>query len=492
MSSLKLFLLLITCLILAACGQTAAPVVATTSTQARLNLNVELAHAAANSEQTIRYAELNSSGPLETSSEQMIAYKDGQFELLDAETVRSGMSLEPDLKIRAFQTGATPAEESALPGHLKLLQSERLWSLSKGAGVTVAVIDSGIDTAHSSFQNVLLDGYDFITDSNDLSDASGHGTAVAALVAGQGLGLAPEAKVLPLRVLNEHGEGSSFDLIQALLFAADLLPQQPNPHKADIITLSLGTTTYSRAVHEAVQHVAAAGVLLVAATGNAGADELAYPAAFEEVIAVGAGELKQDGWHKANYSNYGAGLELLAPLGGQAKTEWGQYSENGVLSALSGGGLAHVHGTSYAAPQIAGLIALLLASDLQPERVRSILKQSSSDIAAVGWDNASGYGVVNAAAALRLATLSARPQGPLTVQLLDPNSLQELSAHYTHMQDSVQLRAGDYRVSFLYEPKYDTELTLTSTVQYRASKPDLVNLEAGSSHTLTVTLNPLF
>ena len=499
-SSLKLFLFIIMALtVLSACGQTPTPI----SQQASLTLNIKLSDTLARQQaQTHEHAVTNpvTNPSTPPNSSHLIVYGDG-FERISAEdaSLKSGQ-LEPEQTIRAFDldafntdaldADALNASNGELAGHLKLLQSERLWSRSKGAGVTVAVIDSGVDVAHPSLQDALLDGYDFICDCATVQ-ATNHGSAVAALVAGRGYGLAPEAKLLPLTVLDEHGEGSSYDLIRALLFAANLLPEQPNPHKADIITLSLGTESYSAAVHEAVRQVAAAGVVLIAATGNADA-QIAYPAAFEEVIAVGAGELVGGLWRKADYSNYGNGLDILAPLGGDSQSAWGSYSEQGVLSILSGGGAARFQGTSYAAPQIAGIAALLLASGVGHEQVRDILRRSSSDVGAAGWDMATGYGVVNAAAALRLANVRGRVQGPLTLQLLDPNSLQELSALYTERHARVTLKPGSYRVSFLYDPNFNNELTTTSRVAYRASTPDLLNVNPGDALTLNAVLKPLF
>ena len=196
---------------------------------------------------------------------------------------------EPEFLIQGY---AEKTDFLAQQGHLALLNSSEVWKVSKGEGVVVAVIDSGVNTI-PSLETALLPGYDFIAEQVLQADESGHGTSIATLIAGQGpyWGLAPKAKILPLKVLDEYNRGSSHNLIRALLFATDRLEGFDNPYPADVINLSLGSRSYSEALHETIKGLRAQGVWVIAAAGNEGS-ELSYPARFSEVIAVGAAEVQ--------------------------------------------------------------------------------------------------------------------------------------------------------------------------------------------------------
>ena len=460
---------------LAACSQPA-------SFQAQLALDIELAAATSGSPLPA------AATPHLSETGQLIARRGMRLTLIAAPETRDyqrrGYSLEPLSEVRSLELSG--GSSTGGQGHLALLQSEKLWTFGKGEGVTVAVIDSGVNPAHPSLAGALLPGYDFVadqftTDQSAVHDESGHGSAVAALIAGRGpvYGLAPEASVLPLRVLDAKGEGSSYNLAKALLFAADLLPELPNPHKADIINLSL-EGPYSETVHEAVKRVKAAGINLVAAAGNGSGKAVSYPAAFAEVLAVGAGEVQQGSWQAASYSSVGAGLDVLAPVGGLTDAAWGRYAENGVLSTGElPGSLRRVHGTSFAAPQVAGLAALLLGTGLEAGRLNEILKLSSSDLSPSGWDAGSGYGIINPVASLRLASVG--DQESLTVQRLDRGSLQELSALRSDLQGVLHLDPGEHVLSFHYA---------TRGAHYRALASAIM-LSQGEARTLELTLSPV-
>ena len=209
---------------------------------------------------------------------------------------------------------------------------------SPGANTTIAVIDTGIYSGHPNFQNLVFrDGYDFISDPINALDGDGwdtnpedpgdnqlsyHGSHVAGIIAAQPsnlsspeniTGIAWGAAIMPLRVLGADG-GTSYDLIQALRYAAGLkndsghYPTKP----ADIINLSLGGIEFSAAEQATIDEVIQSGAIIVAATGNQGRDQVNYPAAYRNVIAVGATN-NQGG--VSGYSNKGQFIDLVAPGG---------------------------------------------------------------------------------------------------------------------------------------------------------------------------------
>ena len=355
-----------------------------------------------------------------------------------------GYTLENEQVVQGFGAGQP---------HLELLQAEQLWTISRGEGVTVAVIDSGVNLNQPALRGALLPGYDFINNTPTMTDESGHGTAVAVLIGGRGetKGLAPAANILPLRVLDKNDQGSSFDVTRAVLYAANLLEGLPNPHRADVINLSLGNNSYSAALHAAIQAATDAGITVVAAAGNETGD-LAYPAALPEVIAVGAGEVNQGRWSSAPYSNRGAGLALLAPLGGLSDTNWGRYGEAGVTSASLKGTDSFV-GTSFAAPQVSGLVALLKGLGKDSAAIEALLYTTSSDVGTPGWDTETGYGIINPLATLRAAQVGSTQ--PIAVQLMDAGSGQENTFHSVEKQGALELPPGRYRLNAWLDANHD-------------------------------------
>ena len=216
-----------------------------------------------------------------------------------------------------------------------------------GAGVTIAVLDTGVDVGHPMFASSLTpqDTWRDFADGDALpmddgtfgQDASGHGTEVAGLA----LIVAPGAKIMPVRVLDAQGQGNVSSVVQGILWATD--------HGADIINLSLGSDEPVEAVKQAVRYANDAGVVVVASAGNAGTEGLRYPAGqfagSALNLAVGSHGLA---WNKSAFSQYGA-LSLLAP---------GEE----LVGPAPGGRLAAWSGTSMSAPVVAGAAALALSS----------------------------------------------------------------------------------------------------------------------------------
>lgn len=274
---------------------------------------------------------------------------------------------------------------------LDAIQLEEAWETTIGSSeIVVAVLDSGAEMDHPDLVGNLVAGYDFIDDDNEPWDDLGHGTHVASVIGGltnnaEGTaGINWHVKVMPIKVLNERGIGSVQHIIEGIEWAID--------HGADIINLSLGSPDTSIALRLAVRRaVDIEGIVVVAASGNEYEDgnPTSYPAAYREVIAVGATD--EDGNH-APFSSSGNHLDVAAPGIEILAATW----------TGSGAEYAYYTGTSMSAPIVSGVIGLMLAvdGDLSPERVSSILTSNAQDVGVSGWDEFTGYGIVDAGASM--------------------------------------------------------------------------------------------
>ena len=202
--------------------------------------------------------------------------------------------------------------------------------------VTVAVIDSGICADHPDLQGRILPGYDFVEDDDTPQDAFGHGCGVAGIIAanadnGIGIaGVAPNAQILPLRVLDANGIGTYSDVAAAIVQATD--------EGAQIINLSLGGANPSTILNDAIDYAIEHDVLVIAAAGNTSGSVL-YPAAYEPVIAVGSVDPDLE---LSSFSSRGPAIDLLAP-------------GRDILTTTNGSGYATMLGTSFAAPHVTGV-----------------------------------------------------------------------------------------------------------------------------------------
>ncbi len=314
---------------------------------------------------------------------------------------------EPDYIVRALAAPNDPywSFQWNLANTTSGIDAEDAWNLATGAGVTVAVIDSGIayennppfaaapDLADTTF----VPGYDFVNGDDHPDDDNGHGTEVASVIAagnGAGMaGIARNARLMPLKVLDADGNGSYSNLALAIRFAAD--------HGARVINLSLGGTAPARYLEEALAYAANKGAVIVAAAGNAGAGALSYPAAYTPyVIAVGATRYDTT---KTDYSNYGRGLDVVAPGGDLSVDQNGDGYADGVLGETWNGtydnfGYYFYQGTSMAAAHVSGIAALVLSRGLATTTadVRRAIETTATDLGAAGYDTTYGYGLVNA------------------------------------------------------------------------------------------------
>ena len=301
-------------------------------------------------------------------------------------------SIEPNYIYRALGIPNDPFYSKQW--NLRSINVESAWDDTKGAGVTVAVIDTGISRVPDLKDAKFVKGYDFVNDREEADDDNGHGTHVAGTIAqstnnGYGVaGIAYEANLMPLKVLANSGGGTVADIAEAIRFAAD--------NDADVINMSLGGGGESQVMEEAINYAHQKGVLVIAAAGNEGRNSASYPARYNHVIGVAATDSAGE---KAPYSNFGAGVDISAPGG----SETGKILQDTIDPETGVADIQGFQGTSMAAPHVAGVAALVKAAGIQePDEILRVLKQS---VRVVQDDplNHFGAGHLDAAAAVKLA-----------------------------------------------------------------------------------------
>ncbi|MFE3604036.1 type VII secretion-associated serine protease mycosin [Streptomyces sp. NPDC059142] len=309
---------------------------------------------------------------------------------------------------------ATPAHADAIRAQqwaLDAMHTEQAWRHSQGTGITVAVLDTGVDDTHPDLSGQVLPGKDLIgfgARSGDRSWAR-HGTAMAGIIAGHGhgtggtdgvLGIAPESKILPVRVILEGSDPARAKaraskggaLAEGIRWAAD--------QGADVINLSLGDDSESAhpepAEDAAVQYALSRGAVVVASAGNGGekGDHISYPAAYPGVIAVTA--VDEYGTH-ASFSTRRWYATVSAP---------------GVDVVIADPDRRYYEGwgTSAAAAFVSGAVALIRSAhpDLTPAQIKKLVADTARDAPESGRDDARGYGFIDPAAAIEAAGKLAR------------------------------------------------------------------------------------
>ncbi|HBP22032.1 MAG TPA: hypothetical protein DEA08_30140, partial [Planctomycetes bacterium] len=241
---------------------------------------------------------------------------------------------------------------------------EQAWDTSTGQNVIVAVLDTGADTAHPDLTNRLVAGFDFVNNTATISDDNGHGTATAGIVAAEGqnnegvVGVAFDARVMPVKVADQNGNATVADVAAGIDFAIQ--------NQADVINLSLGAPVGSQVLEDAINRALQAGIVVVAAAGNDPVHHEVFPAAYPGVISVTA--LGQDG--KLGFDAVLAeGVEVGAP---------GEQ----VITTLPGGVYGFVTGSSAASAYTAGVAALARSRTptLTGEQVARLLRTSQREI----------------------------------------------------------------------------------------------------------------
>lgn len=257
--------------------------------------------------------------------------------------------MEKRLRLIPYQVNEVVEVVSEVPEGIKMIGAPKIWEKSKGKGITVAILDTGCDITHPDLSERIIGGRNFTDDDNgnpDLyTDYNGHGTHVAGTIAAVQnnngvIGVAPEAGLLILKVLNKNGSGQYDWIINGINYAVE--------QKVAIISMSLGGSEDVPELHQAIQNAIANQILVVCAAGNEGdgqesSDEFSYPGSYNEVISVGAINLQR---RSSEFSNSNNEVDLVAP---------GEE----ILSTYINGKYARLSGTSMATPHISGALALI-------------------------------------------------------------------------------------------------------------------------------------
>ena len=233
------------------------------------------------------------------------------------------------------------------------------WKKAKGKGVKVAVLDSGCDLDHPDLKNNLLPGANFINPRKKPWDDNNHGTHVCGIIASENndigvVGVAPECKIIPVKVLDNAGNGSERTVSEGIRWAVD-------KGKADFICMSLGAPNPVNGVEKAIKYATSKGVICFVAAGNSGnTKKVFYPANYPETIAIGSIDENK---RRSHFSNTGHNLDFMAP-------------GSKILSTVPDDWYAVLSGTSMANPFIVGIAALLLSYSRDNE---GIIKLDSKD-----------------------------------------------------------------------------------------------------------------
>ncbi|RNB89841.1 peptidase S8 [Brevibacillus fluminis] len=262
------------------------------------------------------------------------------------------------------------------------------WKGRQTEQVTVAVVDTGVDASHPDLAGrVLATGYNTVAGNTNTFDDDGHGTHVSgtiAAVANNGIGVTGVAgsanvRILPIKVLDDNGEGTALQIAQGVDKAVEL--------GADIINMSLGGLGRSRLLEESIHNATQKGVLVVVAAGNETDDAEGYaPASFADVVTVASVDKEN---MPSYFSNYGSPIDMAAP------------GEN-ILSTVPGGEYDSYNGTSMATPHVTAAAALVKMTHPSwgPEEIRAALEQTAVDLGKPGIDSATGHGLLQVDKAL--------------------------------------------------------------------------------------------
>ncbi|MGM9924745.1 MAG: S8 family peptidase [Bacillus sp. (in: firmicutes)] len=272
------------------------------------------------------------------------------------------------VKLVPFKVKNVKETADEVPWGVRLVGAPHFWQREyKGQGVVVAVLDTGCDMNHPDLKGRIIGGKNFTNENGgdpaNFNDTNGHGTHVAGIIAadenGSGLvGVAPKAQLLIGKILDKNGAGSYQHILDALFYV--IRWRGPNGEKVRIVNLSLGGAEDIKELKMAILNATMLGISVVVAAGNEGDNdertyEMAYPAAYNEVIEVGAvGKEKE----LAYFTNNNTEVDCVAP-------------GIGILSTYKNGEYAVLDGTSMAAPHVSGVLALL-ASNADKEFRRTL------------------------------------------------------------------------------------------------------------------------
>ncbi len=348
-----------------------------------------------------------------------------------------------------------------LPWGVDRIDAELVYQYNKGNGIKVAVIDTGIEHTHPDLNGNYKGGYDFLNNDADPMDDNGHGTHVAGIIAAENnnfgvVGVAPEAYLYGVKVLGSGGTGVTSDAIAGIEWSIS--------NGMQVITMSFGSSSYSKAFQDIIDQAYNQGIVLVAAAGN-NAGAISYPAKYSSVIAVTATDINDN---IASFSNFGPEAELAAP-------------GVNIYSTYKGSTYATLSGTSMSTPHVTGTVALLLKTPItreydtnnngrwDPPEVRKKLHDTAWDMGAKGWDQYYGHGLVNANKAapatgflngtIRDSNTNLPISGAIIVTNTSENTTTNVNGSY-----SLILTKGTYLLNVTRDPEYNYNNTVSAVV----------------------------
>jgi hypothetical protein len=262
------------------------------------------------------------------------------------------------------------------------LQINNAWAQSTGSGIKIAVIDTGIDISHEDLTGKVVGGQDF-TGSGYYTDDEGHGTHIAGIIAaqrGNGIGidgLAYDSKLLAVKVLDNNGEGDTYAISQGIMWAAD--------QGAKILNLSLGNYVDDAMLKAAINYADSKGCFIVAASGNDGLSGVMYPAAYDNVVAVGS---TNESNQLSSFSNFGSQIDVVAP---------GVNILSTVPESITSYKYAYASGTSMSAAVVSAQLSLVLAKNplMNKDVIFNLIKTSSFNLGGTSPNEAYGYGILD-------------------------------------------------------------------------------------------------
>src|SRR5215469_3587567 len=317
--------------------------------------------------------------------------------------------VEPDFVAHAGAISVTPNDpDYPSQWHLKSINAPTAWGITTGSSsVTIAVVDSGVDSTHPDLTSKLVAGWNFVNNTANTADDYGHGTAVAGTAAAatnNGIGIAGvswNAMIMPLLVLDSTGSATYSNVASAIQYAAD--------HGVRIINVSLGGTGVSSTLQSAINYAWNKGSVVFAAAMNNSSSTPYYPAACTYVVAVSATE---PAGTLASFSDFGSYIDLAAP-------------GDNILTTMQGGGYGTWYGTSFAAPIAAsvGALALSVKPGMSASALVSLLENNADPLGGyTGWNQYFGYGQVDAYKAVAAAGSTVTDTTPPSVSITSPAS----------------------------------------------------------------------
>lgn len=407
---------------------------------------------------------------LDRANVHVLQVPEAAIDQVSAALTNSGLFtyVEPDFVAHTGATSVIPNDpDYPSQWHLTSINAPTAWGITTGgATVTIAVVDSGVDSTHPDLTSKLVAGWNFVNGTSNTADDYGHGTAVAGAAAaatdnGTGVaGVAWNTKIMPLVVLDSTGSASYSNIASAIQYAAD--------HGARIINVSLGGSSASSTLQNAVNYAWNKGSIVFAAAMNNSSSTPYYPAACTYVISVSATE---PAGTLASFSNYGSSIDLAAP-------------GDNILTTMQGGGYGSWYGTSFSSPIASAVGALVLSVQpgLSASALVTLLENNADALGGyTGWNEYFGYGQVDAYKAVLAAGTVVTDTTPPSVSITSPTGGATV-AGTIQVQGTATDNVGVTGIQFSVDGQ-----VLSSP----ASSPFAISWNAGNyangSHTLEVT-----